>query len=363
MRLTRLAVRGFRNLEPLDLEVPATGVALIGRNGQGKTNLLEAIYYPVILRSFRGAGDADLVQFGGPGFRLEVDAAGGTAEQVEVAFSAATKKKRVTCDGVDESRLADAVGRWLAVVFLPDDVALAGGGAAERRRYLDRMLSLSDRTYLRALLRYREALSQRNAALRQRRDDVAEACEPELARTGAVISAARVEWCARMAERFAAEVAGLGESGASGLRYRGAAELADAAAWPAALRRAERRDRQLGLTTVGPHRDDVALELAGRPLRTFGSTGQLRSGAIALRLLELETLRERRGTEPALVLDDIFAELDGERQRRLAARLVGDGMRQCFVSAPRLDELPAALTLPRWEVEAGRVRAGEGVAA
>jgi DNA replication and repair protein RecF len=114
---------------------------------------------------------------------------------------------------------------------------------------------------------------------------------------------------------------------------------------------------------VGPHRDDLVLELEGRPLRTFCSTGQLRSGAIALRLLELETLRETRGTEPALVLDDIFAELDGERQRRLAARLVGNEMRQCFVSAPRLDELPAALTLPRWEVEAGRVRAGARVAA
>ena len=363
MRLTRLAVRGFRNLENHELEVPETGVALIGRNGQGKTNLLEAIYYPVILRSFRGAGDADLAQFGGPGFRLEAEVVGGATERVDVTFSAATKKKRVTCDGADEPRLADAVGRWLAVVFLPDDVALAGGGASERRRYLDRMLSLADRTYLRALLRYREALAQRNAALKHRRDDVALACEPELARAGALITATRAAWCTRMADRFAAELDGLGEAGRPELRYRGTSDLADPAAWPEALRGAERRDRQLGLTTVGPHRDELVLELEGRSLRAFGSTGQLRSGAIALRLLELETLRETRGLDPALVLDDIFSELDGDRQRRLAARLVGDEMRQCFVSAPRLDELPSALTLPRWDVDAGRVRAGDRVAA
>ena len=100
----------------------------------------------------------------------------------------------------------------------------------------------------------------------------------------------------------------------------------------------------------------MALAIDGQPLRVFGSTGQLRSAAIALKLLELATLRERRGIEPALLLDDVFAELDSERQRRLATRLMGDGQRQLFVTAPRADELPPQLDLPRWDMNAGRAR-------
>ncbi|HEX5634749.1 MAG TPA: DNA replication and repair protein RecF, partial [Gemmatimonadales bacterium] len=298
MHLIRLVARGFRNLEDVDLDVPERGIALLGRNGQGKTNLLEAVCYPVLMRSFRGVPDADVAGFGGPGFRLEAWFGAAAVDTVSVTWTAANRRKRVTCDGADEPRLSAAIGRWLAVVFLPDDVALAGGGASERRQYLDRMLSLADRGYLLALVRYRKALLQRNAALRQGRPDVVQACDPVLARAGAFIVAARSRWCERMAAAFADELSGLGEPGEASLRYRGRAELAEPAAWVEALRTAAPRDRQRGLTTVGPHRDDVELGLAGRSLRAFGSTGQLRSAAIALKLLELETLRAARGAEP-----------------------------------------------------------------
>lgn len=356
MLLTRLVVRAFRNLVALDLGIPAAGMALIGRNGQGKTNLLEAIYYPVTLRSFRGASDAELAAFGGTGFRLHSWHDGAGCGEVEVAYATSPARKQVACDGIDEPVLARAIGRWLAVVFVPGDVALAGGPATERRRYLDRMLSLADGRYLHALTRYRHALAQRNAALRQGRSDVAQACEVPLAQHGAVLVRARAAWCEASAPSYAAELAGLGEGVEVSLAYRGRAELADTEAWPAAFRERAARDGARGLTSVGPHRDDVALLLEGRALRTFGSTGQLRSAAIALKLLELETLRAARATEPALVLDDVFAELDGERQRRLAARLGGGSVRQCFVSAPRADELPPGLGLPRADVEAGTVQ-------
>jgi DNA replication and repair protein RecF len=259
--------------------------------------------------------------------------------------------------------LSRAIGRWLAVVFVPADVALAGGPASERRRYLDRMLSLADASYLQALARYRYALAQRNAALRQGRPDVAQACEAPLAAQGAVLVRARSAWCRGAAGPYAAEVLGLGERAEVGLAYRGREELADPAAWSGVFRESAARDRQRGLTSVGPHRDELVLSLDGRPLRDYGSTGQLRSAAIALKLLELETLRAARATEPALVLDDVFAELDAERQQRLAARLGGGTVRQCFVSAPRVDELPSGLRLPRADVEAGEVQRRDEVVA
>jgi DNA replication and repair protein RecF len=109
------------------------------------------------------------------------------------------------------------------------------------------------------------------------------------------------------------------------------------------------------MTTVGPHRDDLALAIGGRPLRDFGSTGQQRSAAVALKLIEIGTLRRARGTEPGLLLDDVFAELDRERQQRLAARLLGTADRQVFLTAPRPDELPPGLELEVWTMTNGRI--------
>lgn len=353
MRAVGLQLRSFRNLADVGLELPDAGVALIGPNGHGKTNLLEALAYPVLFRSVRGAADREVGQFGGPGFQVAVTTAEGSS--IAATYFAPQRRKRITIDGEDQPTVAAAIGRWLAVGFFPTDLALVQGGAAERRRWLDRMLSLADSTYLEALLRYRAALAQRNAALRTANIAAADAFNPAMAQAGSVLVTRRRSWANDALAAWQTELATLGETAAVTLRYRGDDALDEPAAWSERMIASRQRDLARGQSHVGPHRDDLVLGLGGHTLRHYGSTGQQRTAAIALRLLELETLASARQVRPALLVDDVFAELDHDRQRRLAMRLVSrPGQR--IVTAPRSEEIPPELDLPRWEVQDGRIR-------
>jgi DNA replication and repair protein RecF len=191
--------------------------------------------------------------------------------------------------------------------------------------------------------------------LRQGRAEVARAFDVPLAEAGAAVVRTRQLWAEGAAEQFAQEFDCLGEGTGARLRYRGQTDLADPVAWDAALGRALSRDQARGMTTVGPHRDDLVLEIGGKPLREFGSNGQQRGAAVALKLIELAALRAARGSEPALLLDDVFAAFDRERQRRLARRLLETPERQVFLTAPRRDELPPDLALPVWQMDGGRI--------
>jgi len=358
VRLTRLTVRSFRNLADGTLEIPEPGLVLLGPNGQGKTSFLEAAAYPVLFRSFRTSQDGELVRFGENGFHVAVDfRRAGNVHSLGATFRTGRRKKELTADGAAVDRIVDVAGQWAAVVFTPEDVRLAAGPAAGRRLHLDRTLALSDHGYLAALGRYRLALAQRNAALRQGRADLAAAFDAPLARAGADITGARLAWVERVGGEFGTMLHALGEPATGALRYHGSPDLASAEAWPERLARAAPRDLARGATTVGPHRDDLELRLDGRPLRDYGSTGQHRSVAIALKLLELETIERAIGTRPALLLDDVFAELDEGRQARLAERIFGGATPpQVLITSPRRDELPAGLSLPHWQMGGGRVR-------
>ncbi|HEV2179701.1 MAG TPA: hypothetical protein VGR59_05250, partial [Gemmatimonadaceae bacterium] len=153
--LTSLAVRDFRNLARVDLAPPPEGFALVGENGQGKTNLLEAIHYLQLLRSFRGARDAELVRFDTAGFHVAAEIANAAHRAVSVGFERAGKRKRVLVDGDERPRLTEALGAFPAVLLSPRDADIVAGAPGARRRFLDLMLALSSRPYLGALQRYR----------------------------------------------------------------------------------------------------------------------------------------------------------------------------------------------------------------
>src|SRR5829696_8227261 len=289
--LNTLSLRDFRNLGRLDLGFPGAGAVVIGENGQGKSNLLEAIYYLHLLRSVRGARDVDVVRFGAPGFHVSARTSGGTYHELSAGFERNGRRKRVKLDGGEPARLSDALGALPCVLFSPADVDLVAGAPSSRRRYLA------------ALQRYRGALAQRNAALRDSQRTAAARAEQRvavweapLAEHGAVLWRERVRWSEQAAGRFADLCAAIGEQVPVAMRYAtslepaamGVQQIADALG--RALEQKRGIDMRRGITHAGPHRDDLALTLDGRELRAFGSAGQQRTAAIALRLLEAETL-------------------------------------------------------------------------
>jgi DNA replication and repair protein RecF len=350
-------------------------VVLVGPNGHGKTSLLEALLYLEVFRSFRGARDRELVRFGEDGFRVEVateagdEAGSGVAGRrvaersrdggregrvVAAGYDARTREKRVVLDGLQSGRLADAIGVVRGVVLSPWDVELVAGGARTRRGLVDVLLALAVPGYVEALGEYRRALRHR---CRATPDDVAD-WEALLARSGARVAAARRSWVERWAPRYGTLCAEIGETLETGLCYAtratgGEAELAEA------LERSRERDMVRGTTSVGPHRDDLRLLLGGRELGVYGSAGQWRTAALALRLIEAETLAERDGP-PVICLDDAFAELDAERSARLGTLVEGLAAQgsQVFATVPRDGEMPVAVrTLPRWRIREGGIDA------
>jgi DNA replication and repair protein RecF len=350
---------------------------LVGPNGHGKTSLLEALLYAEVFRSFRGALDRELVRFGEDGFHVEVetdasqDGASGVARRqgeqwlpeasnkgrtVSAGYDARTREKRVTVGGLAAGRLADAIGIVRGVVLSPDDVQLVSGGARERRRYLDVLLSLVVSGYVEALGEYRHALRRRCRATPADIPD----WEALLARSGAKVAAARRAWAERWASRYGDHCRAIGETRDAELCHQsratgGEQELAEA------LERSREKDLARGTTSVGPHRDDLRLLLGGRELRVYGSAGQWRTAAMALRLVEAETLADVGGGGgglPAICLDDAFAELDATRSARLGGLVEALAERgsQVFATVPRDGEMPSAVSgLPRWHISDGRI--------
>jgi DNA replication and repair protein RecF len=358
--LRRIEIQDFRNLERVSLDVPAEGAAIIGDNGQGKTNFLEAISYLHSLRSVRGARDADLTRFGAAGFHLAAEAQTPEPHRIDLGFELATKKKKLLQDGIAPKRLSDGLGGLPSVIFSPRDADIVAGAASERRRFLDWMLALTSRSYLRALQQYRASLSQRNAALRGGRDaggeDRVAVWEPSLAESGAVIVSERANWVRGAAQYFRDLCARIGEQGVSAMAYRSAfADSSDLATDLAAeLARKRISDLRRGVTSVGPHRDELALTVDGESLRVFGSAGQNRTAAIALRILEASTLRDATGAEPMLLFDDPFAELDAGRAERILELVQESGRGQTILTVPRASDIPKELMrLPRYRMSNG----------
>lgn len=381
----QLRLRQFRNFPELSLSFPAAGAAVIGDNGAGKTNLLEALHYLEIFRSFRNSADEQLIRFGAEAFHIRgqfENPATGEVREITAAYEARGRRKRITVDGVEPDRLGDGIGHVGAVVFSPSDLSLVAGPPGDRRRFLDIALSLSARGYLGTLQRYRQVLRQRNALLK--RGTTGGALGPwddALVEAGSRIIVERANWVAEHAGAFADCYLEIGASVPARLEYRTgiAMDGADAtdpaavgAAFEAHLRRIAGRERDRAVTLAGPHRDELALRTEGPEgpidLREFGSGGQMRTAAIALRMIEADTIRAARGRAPMILLDDVFAELDPGRSRRILELLDSRERGQVILTAPKESDVELkraggwVSSLVPWRIHGGRIDTGEAAA-
>lgn len=378
MFLQRLSLRNFRNFEDAIVEFPERGAALIGDNGQGKTNLLEAVYYLEIFRSFRGARDEQLITFGCGHFRVEARLVAGVGdEEAEVAagYAREGRRKKVTVDGREPGRVGEAIGRVGAIVFTASDVEIVAGSPGARRRFLDIILSLVEPGYLTALQRYRQILSQRNELLRVDASPAElVAWNAGLVDAGAQVADSRSRWVGARRSSFARYYAAISGGQEAGVEYlpsipqppdsteAGAAREGWAQAFAVELEQVTAKERRRGVTLVGPHRDDLRFWLSDdgaerTQLRSFGSAGQQRSAAVALRLVEAETVRAARGQRPIVMLDDVLAELDPQRAERVVELFTAAEWGQVFVTSPKPSEVAyMGDSLAEYRVDRGTVR-------
>ncbi len=325
MRLLSLDVQDFRNIARARLEPSARATVLVGENGQGKTNLLEAVYFACTLKPLRAARLAEVVRFGAEraSVAADVEAAGGTRRvRVDVAPGGRT----AFLDGKPQDRFDDYFDGLAAVCFSPDDLSIVKGGPEVRRRFLDRATFNRWPAFLAEARDYVRALRARNAALRSAEPEVEVSFRTPLVRAGARVVRRRRELLAEVAPRVAAayrEISGgagpearVGYRAAGGISIEGTEdELVTRLAELLAMR--VRRDRDRGYTSAGPHMDDLALALDAHGARPFASQGQQRALVLALKIAEIENLRAALGRPPLLLLDDVSSELDPHKNRFL----------------------------------------------
>jgi DNA replication and repair protein RecF len=329
-----------RNLRPLQLEPRERFNVFSGDNGQGKTNLLEAIFVIAALRSFRTSKLADMIAFGAERARLGARVRKDDLVRVyEVEVAPGTRK--VMLDGKAVRPLARYFGGFNVVVFTPEDLALPRGSPGDRRRFLDRGVFNLRPDYLATAQDYERVLRTRNTVLRQagdgavdrrRLEDLLAVYDPQLARLGAQVIAARQAFVSVVQDELAAAFAAITRTERQAtVRYALRAAAASEDALLDALRAARAKDLATSATQVGPHRDDLAFELDGREAGAYASQGQLRAIMLAWKTAELAVLARAHGDSPILLLDDVSSELDPQRNEYLFEHLAGLAG-QCFIT-------------------------------
>ncbi len=335
MRLEKLTLLNFKNLAQDEVLFPSRINCLVGDNGAGKTNVLEALHYLSVGRGAMGLTDAQSVRHGEDFFMVEGSYTSdeGKAEQVTCSYKRDGGK--VLRRGAKEyERLSDHIGLVPLVVVFPSDVFLVSDAAEERRRYLNSFISQLDRPYLESIIRYNQILSQRNRLLKEYDSlhlaETLEVLDMQMVEYGEQVFRGRERVVAQMAPLVAEYYAALSDDREQvELIYR--SELSETP-FMQLLAAARERDRVNRFSTCGVHRDDLVMKIGGLPLKKYGSQGQQKSFLVALKLAQFRLVAEATGEKPILLLDDLFDKLDVQRVGRLIDLVSGGGFGQVFIT-------------------------------
>ncbi len=360
MLLNSLSINNFKNIAEARLEFSPKVNCLLGNNGMGKSNLLDAIYYLSFCKSFSGVNDSLLLKRGeeyclvqGSYLRRGID------EELSLGFNK-TKRKSLKRKGKEYQRLSAHIGSFPLVMVSPQDIDLIRGTSEERRRFMDMVISQSDHRYLDELIRYNRALEQRNKLLRDGSVDhnLYLAVEIAMSMSAQYIHSARSRWIEQLTGVFDQYYRAIaGDNEIVHLSYRSALNN-DGATMESLFDEARRHDEIVKHTTVGIHRDDIEMELSGLPMRKTGSQGQCKTYTIALRLAQYDFLHKSAGMKPLLLLDDIFDKLDASRVERIMEMVMQPDFGQIFITdtnRTHLDEIMSRTSeeYRMWEVTDG----------
>ena len=324
MIIESLELKNYRNYRELKLSIHPGSNLLYGDNAQGKTNILEALYLCAATKSHRGSKDRELIRFGEEEAHIRLEL---KKNDIPYRIDMHLKKDRakgIAVNGVPIRRASELFGTLNVVLFSPEDLNIIKNGPSDRRRFCDMELCQLDRSYVHSLVNYNKALLQRNRLLKDlafspELSDTLEVWDSQLIRFGSELIRAR-EAFIEMLDPLTSGIHGEITSGKEKMRvsYEKNVSVPE---YETAMRRAGAADRKLKTTTVGPHRDDIGFFVNEMDLRKYGSQGQQRTGALSLKLSEIELMKRASGDWPVLLLDDVLSELDTERQRHLLSAI------------------------------------------
>ncbi|HET6746706.1 MAG TPA: DNA replication and repair protein RecF [Candidatus Saccharimonadales bacterium] len=316
-RIQSLHVRHVRAHPDFTLKLAPDVTVITGANGSGKTSLLEALYVALQGSSFKGS-DKDIVERTKEWYRIDVGFDDGTVRTVKFDSRKQTGRKQFNINDKNQYRLPPAL-RYPVVLFEPDDLRLLNGSPERRRRFIDQFISQIDVSYASVLRRYERSLRQRNALLKkQASSDDFFAWNLTLSEYGATIIEKRIHFIEQLNERLNETYHAIAHKPDTvSMRYSFSAGDSIQQKLLSELHHATQKDLVLGFTSVGPHRHDVLFEFNGSPALSVASRGEVRSIVLALKFLEIDIIEQVTSEKPVVLLDDVFSELDEERQKQL----------------------------------------------